>query len=253
MPLARSQRTRTLGIAHRGASAYAPENSGAAFAAAATMGADMIEVDVRLTRDGVPVVIHDESLKRTYGIDRTVASLSLDELRALVELAKHEPVPTFTQVAHMCADLGLGLYVDLKALDSISGLSIIHSIEKYGMLDYSIVGAFHPDWVAEIKRFEPRVKTSILFGSTSVDPVLLAQAVHCDYVHPCWENAAQKPHTLLTPAWLERVHKANLGVVCWHEERPDEIAALSQLGVDAICSDAPDVLMSILKNSELSA
>ena len=243
--LERSQRTRPLGIAHRGASAYAPENSVGAFAKAAEMGADMVEVDVRLTRDGVPVVIHDESLQRIYTINRMVADLSLDDLRRMIP-ASHEPIPTFTQVARICADLNLGLYIDLKVLDSIAGLSIINSLDKYGLLDYSILGSFRPDWAAEVKKFEPRLRTAILFGSTSLDPVLLAQAVHCDYVHPCWENAAPQPHKLLTAAWMERVRGANLGVVCWHEERPDEITALSKLGVDAICSDTPDVLMSIL-------
>lgn len=248
-PLDRSQRTRTLGIAHRGASAYAPENSMDAFAKAAEMGADMIEVDVRLTRDGVPVVIHDEAMRRTYNINRMVADLSLDDLRRMIP-TEQVPVPTFTQVARVCADLKIGLYIDLKALDSIAGLSIINSIDKYGLLDYCIAGSFRPDWVAEIKKFEPRLKTSILFGSTALDPVLLAQAVHCDYVHPCWENAAQQPHKLLTAEWMERVRRANLGVVCWHEERPDEIAALATIGVDAICSDTPDVLMSILTNPQ---
>jgi glycerophosphoryl diester phosphodiesterase len=48
---------------------------------------------------------------------------------------------------------------------------------------------------------------------------------------------------LLTPEWVARVRDANLGIVCWHEERPEEIAALRQVGVDAICSDAPELLL----------
>jgi len=48
----------------------------------------------------------------------------------------------------------------------------------------------------------------------------------------------------LTPEWIARVREANLGIVCWHEERPEEIAALRQLGVDAICSDAPELLLA---------
>jgi len=73
--------------------------------------------------------------------------------------------------------------------------------------------------------------------------VTLAQAVGAAYVHPAWEDMAPQPHRLLTPDWLARVRAAGLGLVIWHEERPDEIAALRQLGVDAICSDAPDLLL----------
>jgi glycerophosphoryl diester phosphodiesterase len=84
--------------------------------------------------------------------------------------------------------------------------------------------------------------TSILFSAVELDPVGLARSIHADYVHPCWERRAAQPHTLLTPDWVERVHDAGLGIVCWHEERPEEIAALRALGVDAICSDTPDRL-----------
>jgi glycerophosphoryl diester phosphodiesterase len=84
--------------------------------------------------------------------------------------------------------------------------------------------------------------TSILFGSVALDPVGLAQAIHVDYVHPCWEGRAPQPHTLLTPEWVERVHGAGLGIVCWHTEDPAEIAALREAGVEAICSDTPDRL-----------
>src|SRR5690606_2786837 len=70
-------------IAHRGASAYAPENSLEAFVKAAEMGSDLVEIDVRLTADGVPVVTHDETLLRTFGVNATVSQLPFEELRAL--------------------------------------------------------------------------------------------------------------------------------------------------------------------------
>ncbi len=85
----------------------------------------------------------------------------------------------------------------------------------------------------------------MLFGSVHVDPVALAQSVKADYVHPCWENAAPEPHLLLTEAWMSHVRGAKLGIVTWHEERPAEITALNNLGVDGICSDTPDVLYNL--------
>jgi glycerophosphoryl diester phosphodiesterase len=81
-----------------------------------------------------------------------------------------------------------------------------------------------------------------LFSSVHVDPVALASAVKADYVHPCWERF-ESPSSLLTPEWIERVRDAGLGIVCWHEERPAEIAALNALGVDGICSDQPELLV----------
>ena len=89
-----------------------------------------------------------------------------------------------------------------------------------------------------------QVATSVLFSALNVDPVKLAQAVGANYVHPCWERYPN-PSSLLTPEWVARVREADLGIVCWHEERPEEIAALSRIGVDGICSDAPELLIQI--------
>jgi len=97
--------------------------------------------------------------------------------------------------------------------------------------------------VAEAKAVAPELLTSVLFSSTHVDPVQLAQAAQANFVHPCWERY-ERPNSLLTPEWVARVRQADLGIICWHEERPEEIAALRRLGVDGICSDAPELLVN---------
>lgn len=245
-PLSREARRHILNIAHRGASAYAPENSLDAFRKAAAMGADMVEVDIRVTADGRPVVAHDENLKRVYGSDAAISEMKLRDLRA-VTATNAEPVPTFEEVAAVCADLKLGLYLDLKSFSLSAITSVLSSLEGFRLVDYSIFGSFRPDWVAEIKAWKPELHTSVLFSSMHVDPVLLARAVNADYVHPCWENAAPEPHRLLTPDWLHSIREAGLGIVCWHEERESEILALAALGVDAICSDKPDLLHDLTR------
>ncbi len=228
-------------IAHRGASAYAPENSLDAFRKAAEMGSDLVEVDIRFTADGVAVVTHDQTLKRVYGINGAVSDLTLEELYAITPEGMAR-VPTFEEVAAICHELQLGLYLDIKEVNLETTSQILETLKRYGLLKYSIAGSFVATWVADIKAMEPNLFTSILFGATNVDPVALAKSVQCDYVHPCWERRAMEPHKLLTPEWIKRVHDAGLGIVCWHEERPSEIAALRALGVDAICSDMPDLL-----------
>ena len=228
-------------IAHRGASAYAPENSLEAFAKAAEMGADLVEIDIRITLDGVPVVSHDSTLKRVFGVDGVIAEKTLAELRALTPPGV-EPIPTFDDVAHICAVRGLGLYLDIKDYDDNMGRKVLESLDRYNLLNWSIAGSFDLDTLVYLKALEPRLMTSILFGAVTLDPVGLAQSIGADYVHPCWERHSPQPHTLLTPEWVARVHEAGYGIVCWHEERSEEIAALRALGVDAICSDTPDRL-----------
>jgi glycerophosphoryl diester phosphodiesterase len=244
-PLVADQRTHVLCIAHRGASAYTPENSLGAFQQAAEMGADLVEVDIQITADKRPVVSHDATLQRMYGLNLTVADLTLAQLRAATSTKPHlEPIPAFEEVAFLCLSLKLGLYLDLKAYHPAAIRSILQTLATYDLTPYTIIGAFRPDWLADIPTLNAAVATAVLFSTQGIDPVLLARSVGARYVHPCWETLNPEPHRLLTPGWMEAVRSAGLGIVTWHEERPAEIQALIDLGVDAICSDTPDVVVA---------
>lgn len=231
---------RWLRIAHRGASAYAQENSAESFHKAQELGADMVEIDIRATADDVPVVAHDPSLKRLYGVDALLSELTLPELRTITQSS---PIMTFAETVALCRELRLGLYLDIKSLSWPAAVSVFETLEKHHFLPHAIFGSFRPDILAEIKAHRPDAVTSILFNSVHLDPVALAQSIQADYVHPCWESRSETPHKLLTEDWISRVRAARLGIVCWHEERPSEIAALKALGVDAICSDTPELLV----------
>lgn len=232
---------RPLRIAHRGASAYAQEGSQLSVERAAELGADMIEIDIRVTRDEVPVIAHDSSLKRVFGVSGEINELTLKELKAITPEG-YQPVLTFDEMLDLCGRLSLGLYLDIKDITPNAMHAVVESLGRKGMLRYAIFGSFRPDLLAEIKAAAPSASTSILFSSRHVDPVALASAVSADYVHPCWERF-ESPSSLLTPEWIDRVRGAGLGIICWHEERPSEIAALNALGVDGICSDQPELLV----------
>ncbi len=232
---------RVLRIAHRGASAYVTENSLEAIRAAAELGADMVEIDIRVTADDIPLVIHDGSLKRTHGISGEVSDFTIDELRGMTAGAR--PIVSFDEAVECCRELDLGLYLDIKRLTADAASAMFKSLDSRRYMKNTIFGSFSPDYLADIKAARPDAKTSILFGAVDIDPVKLAQSIDADFVHPCWEKRAEQPHKLLTPEWIAAVREANLGIVCWHEERPSEIAALKALGVDAICSDKPELLL----------
>lgn len=228
---------RVLRIAHRGASAHAQENSADAIRIAAELGSDLVEVDVRVTADGVPVISHDDSLERVYGVPGRIPELTLDQLEAKA------PVMTFDQLLEQARAVGVGLYLDIKALTPVAAAHMFAAVDRTGMKLAVVFASFNVDMVTEIKAKRPDVVTSILFGSTHVDPVALAQATGADIVHPCWERVSDDPSVLLTPEWLGRVRAAKLGVVTWHEERPPVIASLKRLGVTGICSDNPELLL----------
>ncbi|RME41977.1 MAG: hypothetical protein D6791_18905 [Chloroflexi bacterium] len=226
-------------IAHRGASSHAPENTLSAIRKAADLGADMVEIDVQVSRDGVPVVIHDLDVDRFEGRRGAVRNHSWEELRS-IDVGNGERIPTLEEVIECCMEIQLGMYIELKAGDAIA--PVVEAIQKYRLQDWAIVNSFRPDWLAWVKAMDGSISTSVLFGAPQVDAIKLAQAVGASYVHPCWENVTANPHKLLTAEWVERVHDAGLGIITWHEERPEEVAALRQLGVDGICSNSPEIL-----------
>ena len=75
-----------------------------------------------------------------------------------------------------------------------------------------------------MRALAPHLRTSVLFSSPGVNPIALAASCGACYVHPCWERRGERPDELLTPEWLARVRETELGIICWHEERPAVIA-----------------------------
>ena len=227
---------RPLRIGHRGAAAHAPDNSLAGIDAAARLGADAVEIDVQLTRDGISVAAHDLALRGADGGARLIADSTLAELRATPGGAQ---LATLDEVIACCRERRLGLYLELKAGAAIAPMLDVLRQQEF---DELIVGSFRPDWLADLKAAAPDLPTAVLFSAPAIDACALARAAHADYVHPCWEWRDARPDALITPEWVARVRAAGLGIISWHEERPDVIASLRRHGVDGICSDRPELL-----------
>jgi glycerophosphoryl diester phosphodiesterase len=234
---------RPLRIGHRGAAAHAPDNSLAGVDAAARLGADAVEIDVQLTRDGVAVAAHDLALHDAHGGARLIAESTLADLRAIpgggIPTDGGATLATLDEIIVRCREQRLGLYLELKAGAAIS--AVLESLRRQAF-DEVIVGSFRPDWLADLKHAAPNLPTSVLFSSPAIDACALTAAAQADYVHPCWEWRAARPDTLLTKEWVARVRAAGLGLISWHEERPAVIAGLHEYGFDGICSDQPELL-----------
>jgi glycerophosphoryl diester phosphodiesterase len=230
-----------LHVGHRGASAHAPENTLAAIRKAAELGAHMVELDVRMSADEVAVLSHDATVEMPGRGSVPVNALTVAEAR-MSTTTPETSVPTLLDALDLCKELRLGPYLEIKEGETVP--QVVAALTGRGMGKFSVIGSFQPAWVARATDLAPDIPTSILFGSFDVDPVALARACGARYVHPCWERHPA-PHTLLTPEWLARVRGEGLGVVCWHEERPDELRALLRLGVSAVCTDRLDLMRDV--------
>jgi glycerophosphoryl diester phosphodiesterase len=229
-----------LVIAHRGASAYEPENTLRAFRRAIELGADMSELDVHLSKDGQPVIMHNATVDRTTNGTGAIKDMTLAELKTL-EASKGERIPTLQEVIDLVRGR-CGLYIELKAEGTPAVVVDTLRANRFTSRQQAIIGSFQPHLVQETKELAPEIATALLVGPVLPAPQLIegARLAKGDYVHLCWENRHPQPHTLLTPSLLGALRAAGLGIVTWHEEREDELAALRTLDVDAICSNTPD-------------
>ncbi|WP_417708944.1 glycerophosphodiester phosphodiesterase [Roseibium aggregatum] len=233
-----------LSIAHRGASAYAFDNTLRAYEIAHELDADMWEVDVRLTADRVPVAFHDEDLKAVCGLDLKVADLTAARVQALTAEAGREAT-LFSQIAALAARLGAGIYLDAKEGDAAS-LAIEDLLAQ--RIERVIVGANTPDYAAELIANGCPYPVSILVG-VGKDPFPIADRCGAEIIHPCWERAGQRPDHLLDEAFFARARDRGLPVVTWHEERADVIEALVKMPILGICSDQPEMVARFARSA----
>src|SRR5919206_3931471 len=147
-----------LVIAHRGASAYAPENTMPAFELAVRQNADMLELDVQRSADGALVVFHDETTARWDGRARRVVDCRLDELRALdIGGAR---VAELAEVCAFARERGVRLNVELKALGI--GADVARLLHEERVEDLTLISSFSPIALGEIAAANPRLPRAYL-------------------------------------------------------------------------------------------
>lgn len=232
-------------IAHRGASAYEPENTLRAFERAIAMGATMLELDVHLNRDGHLIVIHDADVSRTTNGAGRVTEMTLDQIKQF-DAGENERVPTLPEVIQLARGR-VQLYVELK--DSRAPGPLVQVLRHLHFEEQVIAVSFDAASLQHVKQLSPEMQTSLLIGPSSRDEMLRqAKSLDVDYIHPAWEKLSPTPHRLLTSDLLSDIRQHGLGIITWHEERPEELRALRELGVDGICTNTPDVLAGILRD-----
>lgn len=240
-------------IAHRGDSSLRPENTLAAFAAALEAGADIVEIDVQLTRDRHVVVIHDPSVDRTTNGRGAVADYDLRELRALsaghpaVFGAAHagERVPTLIETLHFLKGRAR-LVVEIKGEAAAEGADdggiealTLADIHRAGMLGEVALLSFDTAVLERCRALDPQVPRGHLFYRAPVEQVLAkAETVAADFILP--------EKGLLSPELLERARAAGLRVATWLVDDPAELPGLLAYDLFGIGTNRPGALLEAL-------
>jgi glycerophosphoryl diester phosphodiesterase len=215
-------------IAHRGASAVAPENTIAAFQAAIDAGADGIEFDVRLTREGVPVVIHDETLYRTAGVRSRVSDMSLDQL---IQFA----VPSVAQLFELFQSNSLALHLEMKGREGRLAEACCRIVEQYRMKDRVIFSCFEHSLLQTVKEIDPEFKTAALFQPPAAFILKRARAIGVDGLALHYRLASRR--------LVEEATQAGLKVAVWTVDDPAWAEHARAMGIYAIITHQPSALI----------
>lgn len=212
-------------LGHRGAPAEAPENTLASFARALAHGADGVELDVQLSRDGVPVVIHDATLDRTTPARGAVAAHDWPALERLTGAT----LPSLQQAAAWASGAGAWLNVEIKA--PAAAAATLRTLQETGLLGRTLLSSFDAHTVAEVGRIEPAALRFLLAErwTDSVHDELL----RCDAQGVCLRVDAADALT------LEVLRNENLPVVVWTVNDRARMRDLLRAGVAALITDHP--------------
>ncbi|MFF9848360.1 glycerophosphodiester phosphodiesterase [Streptomyces sp. TLI_105] len=221
-------------VGHRGDPYRVRENTLPSIASAIERGADAVEVDVRLTKDGVPVLLHDDTLKRLWGHDRPLAGLTHERLR---ELTRGE-VPTLRDALLVAGDRRLML--DLPGGNEDSVRRIVGTVRECGAGErvYYCAGAVA---MLQVRAADPAAEIALTWTTLAPPrPVLL------DAVRPRWLNYR---FGLVSRELTERVHRDGLLVSTWTADTARTMRKLILTGVDAITTNRVDTLAALLRKA----
>ena len=250
LPLANLYPRTPLVLGHRGASKYAPENTLAAFRLALEQRADGLELDVILSADGVPVVIHDDTLDRTTNGHGPVSRLTLAELKKLEagyparfgEQFPTERIPTLAEVFDACGDqlvINIELKYDRSPGRQLAG-RVVDLIHVHHRQDRVIVSSFQFSSLGRVKALDRDLPVGLLYMTPIFGP-RLAQCVAGRLPH----EAHHPPAAGLTTQQVAWYHQHGLRVNAWTVDDEPEMRRLALAGVDGLITNRPDRAVSV--------
>jgi glycerophosphoryl diester phosphodiesterase len=229
-------------FAHRGASAYAPENTMAAFSLAVHQGADAIELDAKLSADGYVVVMHDDTVDRTTNGTGRVSSLSLAELQKLdagskfPPLFKSEKVPTLEEVYET---LGRKILINVELTNYSTPMDdlpdkVIALVKKFNLEERVLLSSFSLISLIQVRKILDKVPLGLLSFSGLGEIVVRSRLVRFGpllALHSSFKD--------VTPSIIQAIHNAKSHLHAYTVNEPEQIMKLCQAGVDGIFSDDP--------------
>jgi glycerophosphoryl diester phosphodiesterase len=229
--------------AHRGASGLAPENTMVAMVKAMEIGSDFSELDVQETADGMIVLMHDDSLQRTTGLEAGMWERTFDELNSLEagawfsEEFKGEPIPTLKSIIDSVrGKMKLNIELKMNGHQKLLTEKVVKIVEEENFIDKCILTSFDFSEVRKIRQLNKTIKIGYIFSKMPEDEDVFTADVDLLSVNK----------KLVTEDFVKKAHANNKEVHVWTVNQAEDMHKLITLGVDNIITNYPNVLKEIL-------
>lgn len=224
-------------IAHRGASGTEPENTIRSFKRAEEIGVDMVELDVRESKDGEIVVIHDHSLKRLFGVEKNVADATIAQLK---EISGTREIPTLEEVL---ANINTDLVVEIK----VHGIEA-KVLEKIKNFPHKVlISSFYPGILKKVRALDRNIPLALIIGIRRFHILgianYLAKRLNLTAIHP--KNALVSAPVIA----LLRLAKRQINV--WTVDNESEYKRMKKLKVDGIFTNYPELMKKYEQGSSI--
>src|SRR5690625_3987518 len=232
-------------IAHRGASAYRPENTIAAIQKALDQGAGAIELDVRLSEDDIPVICHDATINRTSSGKGYIHNLSLEKLKKydfgshFSKVFKKETIPTLEEVFQFIGDRSIQLHIEIKngpIIPENLERHVVEMVYQYNFQDRVIYSSFDHFSLKRITQIDPRAKIGLLLHMNLIHlfDYIEHTSLHLHSIHP--------NHFYVTEQMIEEAHRRNVEVNVYTVNKKKQALQYKKMEVDGLITNDPLLL-----------
>ncbi|WP_342028666.1 glycerophosphodiester phosphodiesterase [Oceanobacillus limi] len=235
-------------IAHRGASKYAPENTLPAFKLAEDMGAEGIETDIQLTKDNVPVLIHDENVKRTTNGTGLVKDYTFHQLKQLDAGSWYSQTYSGVSILSLEEFLQWAVYkplylnielknnkIEYKNIESI----VFEMLQHFQLVNRSTISTFNPNSIKRMKKFRSEVEIAFLTSRRYKNVVQLTKEIG--------GNALHVKYRLLQQRLVEKCHQENMAIRVYTINKAPRMINCIKQGCDGIITDVPNIAKQVRK------
>lgn len=232
-------------IGHRGAAAYAPENTLASIHKARALGAQWVEVDAKLTADGQLILMHDDTVNRTTNGTGPAAGMTLADMQALdagswfSAAYAGERVPTLRTTLDVVRQLGMGINIEIKPcpgreLETGKAVALEVAAHNLALERRVLLSSFAPEALAAAKDLAPHLPRGLLVEKPSLGDEALFEKLGC--------STYATDHKHITPDLMSYWQRQNVPVLVYTVNSPERARTLFDQGVAAVFTDKPDMM-----------